>query len=102
LSTDFTPLTAFTICSAFAFVAAELTLPVKTARASLMVMETAVISGSSFNLIVATSCMHRRSRLSNHVENRLALVCWLLNDQFGPTLTDGLGVNTGSLKSLTQ
>jgi hypothetical protein len=51
-----------------------LTLPVKTARASLMVMETVVISGSSFNLFVATFCMHRRSRLSNHVDNRPVLV----------------------------
>ena len=82
--------------------AAELTLHVMTARASLMVMETAVIFGSSFNLVVATSCMHRRSRLSNHVESHPVLVCWLLNDQFGPALTDGLGVNTDSLKSLTQ
>jgi hypothetical protein len=37
LSTDFTPLTPFTICSAFAFVAAELMLSVKPARASLKI-----------------------------------------------------------------
>jgi len=90
LSTDFAPLTTFTICSAFAFVAAELTLPVKTAR------------GFGTALLGMFSLLDSCGVIKSIPVVWLSWFCWLFNDQFGPALTDSLGVNTHSLKSLTQ
>src|SRR5581483_11413745 len=89
LSTDLTPRIALTTLSAFAFISAVSTVPVRVARALLTFTETAAIPGSSDNFFAASS-----SRVPSSIvllnDGRRRLWCIRLTGRFPHGLPVGL------------